>query len=247
MLKLGLIGKKLGHSFSKIFFEKLFQDEHCPGTYDLIELNDSSAFVQLKKYNYTGLNVTIPYKETVIPMLDELSAPALAVGAVNCIEFLKGGLTRGHNTDIIGFEETLIPLIKNRSDIKSALVLGSGGGAKAVCFVLKKLNISFNIVSRNPKDKWLSYKDLNQNVIADVNLIINATPLGMFPDIHSAPLIPYESINQNHILYDLVYNPEETLFIKRGREKGAVVSNGLPMLYAQARAAWKIWNNNFRD
>jgi shikimate dehydrogenase len=247
MLKLGLIGKKLGHSFSKLFFEKLFQDEHQPGTYDLIELKDSSAIVQLKNNNYNGLNVTIPYKEAVIPFLDELSIPASAVGAVNCIEFLKGGLTRGHNTDIIGFEETLLPLIKNRKDIKSALVLGSGGGAKAVCFVLKKLNISYNIVSRNPKDNWLAYQDLNHSVISDVNLIINATPLGMFPDTHSAPLIPYDAINQNHILYDLVYNPEETLFMKRGKEKGAVVCNGLSMLYAQAIAAWKIWNKNFCD
>jgi shikimate dehydrogenase len=243
MYKLGLIGKKLGHSFSKRYFENLFQERDIHGSFDLIELEEINAFEAIKKQDYKGLSVTIPYKETIISYLDELDESAAAIGAVNCIHCLENGKLRGYNTDLIGFEQSLIPLISERTDIKKALVLGTGGASKAVGQVLKKLSIDFVIVSRDKAKGQLSYSEISQEILEDHFLIINCTPLGMFPEVDAAPEIAYESLTKQHLLYDLVYNPEETLFLKKGKERGATIKNGLEMLYLQAEAAWKIWNS----
>ncbi len=240
MIKLGLIGKKLGHSFSKRFFENLFFEKQLKGSYELLELSGISEFELLKTKDFTGLNVTIPYKESVIPYLDELDETAAEIGAVNCIKFCKTGNLKGFNTDAIGFKNSLNSVLVDKK-IGKALVLGSGGAAKAVCFVLTKMNIDFLIVSRSSKAGQLTYKDLNAKLIEEHKLIINCSPLGMFPAIDGAPEIPYSALGKSHILFDLVYNPEETLFMKKGKEKGAAVCNGLDMLYGQAEAAWKIW------
>jgi shikimate dehydrogenase len=243
MYKLGLIGKKLGHSFSKRYFENLFQEKNIQGSFDLIELENISAFEAIKKENYRGLSVTIPYKESIVPFLDTLDESALAVGAVNCIHFLENGQLRGYNTDLIGFEQSLKPLISERTDIKKALVLGTGGASKAVCYVLKNLGIGYKIISRNPDKGMMSYSAVDAQLLTDYTLIVNCTPLGMFPEVNIAPEIPYEALTEKHLLFDLVYNPEETLFLKKGKESGALVKNGLEMLYLQAAAAWKIWNS----
>jgi shikimate dehydrogenase len=243
MFKLGLIGKKLGHSFSKRYFENLFQERGIHGSFDLIELENIKEFESIKKLDYKGLSVTIPYKETILTYLDELDESAAAIGAVNCIHFLENGKLRGYNTDMIGFEQSLNPLISERTDIKKALVLGTGGASKAVCQVLKKLSIDFVLVSRDSEKGQLTYSEISREILEDHLLIVNCTPIGMFPDVNAAPEIPYECLTKKHLLYDLVYNPEETLFLKKGKEKGATVKNGLEMLYFQAEAAWKIWNS----
>jgi len=242
MLKLGLIGKTLGHSFSKRFFENLFREKRIEGSFDLIELNEIAAFEPLKKQGFDGLSVTIPYKEAVMPFLDELAESAKAVAAVNCIEFLPDGRLCGHNTDVIGFGNTLMPLLEGRK-IDKALVLGSGGAAKAVCFVLKNLGITPIIVSRMPKANQINYKDLDKKILSEHKLIVNCSPLGTFPNVDTYPNIPYQFLSKSHILYDLVYNPEETSFMQKGKEQGALVCNGLEMLHKQAEAAWEIWKN----
>ena len=243
MFKLGLIGKKLGHSFSKRYFENLFQERGIHGSFDLIELENIKEFEAIKKFDYKGLSVTIPYKESILTYLDELDESAAAIGAVNCIHFLENGKLRGYNTDLIGFEQSLIRLISERTDIKKALVLGTGGASKAVGQVLKKLSIDFVTVSRDKAKGQITYSEISREILEEHLLIINCTPLGMFPDVDTAPEIPYECLTKKYLLYDLVYNPEETLFLKKGKEKGATVKNGLEMLYLQAEAAWKIWNS----
>lgn len=242
----GLIGKKLGHSFSADFFNNKFKMEKSEECYRLFPLETISQLPQLLKNNpeLKGLNVTIPYKELVIPYLDEVSEEIEKIGAVNVIKITRNNnktFLKGYNTDIYGFRMSLLPLLTN--EIKKALILGTGGASKAVEYVLFSQGIEFIKISRKPKDDNLIYSDLNQKIIKDHQLIINTTPLGMFPDIDVCPDIPYQYLDNKHICFDLVYNPEETLFLKKAKENGAVTKNGLEMLHLQALAAWEIWKS----
>ncbi|MCC9137038.1 shikimate dehydrogenase family protein [Pontibacter silvestris] len=245
MRKFGLIGKKLGHSFSKKFFtEKFAKEDITDAQYELYELAEIDALKELlaQEPELMGLNVTVPYKEQVIPLLNELDEAAASVGAVNTIR-ISNGRTKGYNTDYIGFKESLEEFYPLEERIK-ALVLGTGGAAKAVWAALKALDISFTCVSRSPAENELSYETLTAELLQDYNLIVNTTPLGMLPNVDTAPPLPYHALTAKHYLYDLVYNPEETLFLKKGVEVGAKTVNGLPMLYRQAIAAWDIWNSS---
>lgn len=241
----GLIGKKVGHSFSADFFNKKFQKEGIDNSYLLFPLPSIDVFPTLLEENpdLEGLNVTIPYKQEVIKFLDSLSEEAIEIGAVNVIKFTKeNGITylKGYNSDCIGFRDSIKPLIT--PEIKKALILGTGGASKAVAYVLKNLGIDITFVSRNPKKGQLSYNRLDEEIINDNLLIVNTTPLGMFPDTETYPPIPYQFLSDKHICYDVVYNPEETEFMKKSKERGATVKNGLEMLRLQALAAWEIWN-----
>ncbi|WP_293914118.1 MULTISPECIES: shikimate dehydrogenase family protein [unclassified Sphingobacterium] len=246
MKKLGLIGFPLGHSFSKKYYLEKFEKEHIRGIdYNLYPLEDIHQFPDL--YQETdglyGVNVTIPYKQTIIPFLDELSPEAQQMNAVNCIQIKKkdeGYHLKGFNTDAFGFEESLKPLLKPHHN--KALILGNGGAAQAVVFSLQKLGITYTFVSRTKTDTNLTYSDLNDTIIKENTLIINCSPLGTYPNVDTCPDIPYESISEEHLLYDLVYNPEVTLFLKMGLEKGAAIKNGYDMLLLQAERNWIIWN-----
>jgi shikimate dehydrogenase len=245
----GLIGKLLSHSFSPAYFAEKFEKLNLNAKYRLFELDDISKLPEfIRKYpNLKGLNVTIPYKKEVLLLLDELDEVAKATGSVNTIQIkYENGKTilKGFNTDVIGFEQTLFPFIENRKAIK-ALVLGTGGSALAVAFVLNKLGIDFVYVSRNPNPlKQINYSEITKSVLENYHLIIQTTPLGMFPNTDNFPPIPYELLGKNHLLYDLVYNPKETVFMKKGKQNGAVAINGQKMLEIQADASWKIWETN---
>lgn len=237
----GLVGKGIGYSFSKTYFQKKFIENKIFTNYnyknfDIENISEIEEIFEIK--NLAGLNITIPYKEKVIPYLNELTATAQQIGAVNTVVF-KNKKTVGHNTDIVGFENALKLFIGTSS--KKALVLGSGGASKAVKFVLKKHKIDLITVSRNPKKNEMNYDDINQKMINNYPLIINCTPLGTKPKIEEAPNIPYNYIGPENYLFDLIYNPIETKFMRIGLEKGAKVCNGYHMLIQQAEASWKLW------
>ncbi len=240
----GLIGKTLGHSFSKRYFTEKFEKEEINARYELFELPDIVQFPALVDGNYlSGLNVTIPYKEQIIPFLDELDTVAQEVGAVNTIRFIRSEsrmMLKGYNTDVAGFANSFAPLLQPQH--KSALILGTGGASKAVTYALKTLNIGYKFVSRKPSGDNYSYQQLTKEIIEKYKIIINCTPAGTFPNVDAAPEIPYQYLSSGHLLYDLIYNPEKTLFCKLGEKRGATIKNGLDMLYGQAIAAWKIWN-----
>ena len=242
----GLIGRVLSHSFSKNYFSEKFVKEDIPNCrYELFPIPDIEAFPNLLKQfpNLVGLNVTIPYKQSVIKYLDELKGGAAEIEAVNTIKIEDGKLI-GFNTDIIGFEVSLRRLLPNDSNLwpQSALVLGTGGAAKAINYVLDKLGIEFQTVSRTPEKGDLTYSALGHEQLEATHLIINTTPLGMAPKVDACPDIPYEKIGSTHFLFDLVYNPEKTLFLEQGEFQKASIKNGLEMLHLQAEAAWDIWN-----
>ncbi|MBR5678957.1 MAG: shikimate dehydrogenase [Paludibacteraceae bacterium] len=232
----GIIGFPLLHSFSAKYFSEKFAREQIDAEYSLYPIPENET-ERIREYVDTldGLNVTMPYKQTVIAYLDRLDDTAQAVGAVNVVYKRVG-----YNTDCMGFMESIQPLL--RQNDKYALVLGTGGASKAVCYGLRKLGIVPTLVSRMPKEGMLSYKDLTVEVMAAHTIIVNCTPLGMLPDIDSCPPIPYETITAQHLLFDCVYNPEETLFLQKGKAQGATIKNGMEMLVGQAKAAWKIWN-----
>ena len=239
----GLIGYPLSHSFSRKYFTEKFEKEGVADHEYL--LFPIPHIEELKKVlsdypGLKGLNVTIPYKEQVIPYLDELSPVVQQVGACNCIRIDEGRLT-GFNTDVVGFKQTLEPHLKPHHN--KALVLGTGGAAKAVYHVLRELNIEFTMVSRTSSENTITYEMIDEQVISEHKLIINTTPLGMHPQVESAPLIPYAFLGTEHYLYDLVYNPDPTLFLKKGMEMGATTENGSEMLVIQAEESWKIWNS----
>jgi len=240
MRQFGLIGYPLSHTFSKNYFGKKFSDENIIDTaYDIYELKSIDDFCELiKSKNPSGLNVTIPYKEQVIPFLDELNKVAAEIGAVNTIRF-ENGKSIGFNTDAYGFEYDLLDFLKG-SQIQKALILGTGGASKAVAYVLHKLKIEFNFVSR--KEGYINYQEMSPTIIQDHHLIVNTTPLGMSPNVDSYPELPYDNMGEKHYLYDLVYNPEKTLFLKYGQVRGAHIRNGYDMLVLQAEEAWRIWN-----
>lgn len=245
MRKFGLIGFPLGHSFSKKFFSEKFENESIDARYDLYELSNITEFQDLRNsVELSGLNVTIPYKEQVIPLLDRLDDTATHIGAVNVIRFDydKNGTATltGFNTDAVGFENSLKPFLKSYH--KKALILGTGGASKAILYTLQKLGIECRYVSRTVREGQLTYSDLNKEIIDNNLLIINATPLGTFPKTDICPDIPYQFLTEKHLLFDVVYNPAETLFMKKGRDAGATALNGEEMLIGQAIAAWEIWN-----
>lgn len=238
----GLIGYPLEHSFSKDFFTAKFDKENITDceyrNFQLSSIEQFQTLVNTEK-NLCGLNVTIPYKISVIDYLDGLSAEATDIGAVNCIK-ITNGKRIGCNTDCFGFENSLRPLLEEQHT--HALILGSGGSAKAVSYVLNKLKIGFTVVSSSRKENTIGYEDLTEDVMKNHLLIINTTPVGMFPAINDSPEIPFQFITGEHFLYDLIYNPGETLFMKKGKLKGAKTKNGLQMLQLQAEESWRIWN-----
>jgi len=244
---LGLIGFPLTHSFSAKYFAEKFSKEAIEGyEYQNFEISTIEDFKTVIENNpdLVGLNVTIPYKEKVIPFLDELDDEAREIGAVNTIKIIRKNGTvklKGYNTDIYGFRETLKPLLQNHQ--YKALILGTGGASKAVEYVLKKIGLDVLCVSRNPSSKKeIAYTDLNEFAVQDFSVIVNSTPLGMFPAVDVCPEIPYQFLTDKNLLYDLIYNPGETLFMKKGKEQGANTQNGLGMLKLQAEKAWEIWN-----
>ncbi len=241
----GLIGYPLSHSFSKRYFSEKFAREGIEGAaYELFPIPEIGDLPQLldRHPDLRGLNVTIPYKEAVIPFLDRLDEEAAAVGAVNTIRIDASGLT-GFNTDVYGFEQSLRAFLDDQqATVDRALILGTGGAAKAVAYVLQKMGIGFFFVSRRPADDRLTYEQLDARVLEKHRLIINTTPLGMAPRTDSRPALPYERLGAGHLLYDLVYNPERTRFLEQGAQHGCPGMNGLEMLYLQAERAWAIWN-----
>ncbi|MBO7287781.1 MAG: shikimate dehydrogenase [Bacteroidales bacterium] len=267
----GLLGKSLGHSFSKDYFTKKFSELNLNYSYQNIEIENISDIIPFVKENKNlkGFNVTVPYKESIIPYLDEIDAVAKEVGAVNTVK-VENGMLKGFNTDVIGFgklleETTRLQDYKTTSD-ERALILGSGGASKAVQYVLRKENIPFRIASRGfelgvrseelgvgnveTSPLWrlhklgISYEEINATGFKPYSIIINTTPVGMFPNVNECLELPYSTIESRHIFIDLIYNPEETLFLKNARLKGASTYNGLKMLHEQAEASWRIWNNS---
>jgi shikimate dehydrogenase len=237
----GLIGFPLSHSFSKRYFSQKFESEKIAAQYENYPLKSIEEFPELvRNYNFSGINVTIPYKQDVMQYLDNLSEEAEKIGAVNTIQIRNEKLI-GNNTDCYGFEMSLLPFLKPSH--KHALVLGTGGASKAVVFVLEKLGIDWKYVSRTKSNNGFTYEELDAEIIKSHYLIINTTPLGMYPNVEECPEIDYDAIGENHLLYDLVYNPEETLFLQKGKSKGATIKNGLEMLHLQAEKAWEIWNS----
>ena len=238
----GIIGYPLQHSFSAKYFNEKFAKEGIEAEYSLYPLDngqwtmDNGQKVRNLIDSLDGFNVTLPYKQAIIPYLDRLDDTAQAVGAVNVVYKRVG-----YNTDCLGFIESIRPLLRD-SDRK-ALVLGTGGASKAVCYGLKSLGIAPTLVSRTPKEGMLGYGDLTEEVMREHTIIVNSTPLGMFPDVNSCPDIPYERITARHLLFDCIYNPEVTLFLRKGQKQGAAIQNGIGMLLGQAKAAWSIWSN----
>jgi shikimate dehydrogenase len=242
--KLGLIGKNISYSFSRAYFKMKFEKEQINNIiYENFDIENISLFPSIIKNtpNIKGFNVTIPYKEAIIPFLDKLNKKAKEIGAVNTIKITKNNKLIGYNTDYYGFKKSIKPYLKPTH--KSALILGTGGASKAIAYGLKDLNINFHYVSRNIKNEVdFRYDSLTEDAIKQHQIIINCTPLGTFPNVDASPNIPYNSITKEHILYDLIYNPEETKFLKLGKQQGAVTINGLRMLKLQAQKAWSIWN-----
>ena len=239
----GLLGKSLGHSFSKDYFTEKFSKLNINDTYQNIELDDISKiseFIHDHK-NLKGFNVTVPYKESIIPYLNDLDETAREVGAVNTVKVYNDGKLKGFNTDVVGFKAitSQLSVISKRG---AALILGSGGASKAVQYVLRKENIQFRIASRNAiKLGIIRYDEINTIGFAPYSIIINTTPVGMFPNVDKCLELPYSTIEPRHTFIDLIYNPEETLFLKKARLKGATTFNGMTMLHEQAEAAWEIW------
>ena len=261
MKKYGLIGYPLGHSFSQKYFTDKFEKEGIEDCeYVSFPLQNIKELSKLLKNNpeLCGLNVTIPHKIGVHYFLDKISPTAKIIDAVNCIKItypnsLSGlfdgelitthanqPFLEGHNTDAFGFQESLKPLLKKHH--KKALILGNGGATRAVKYVLKKLDIDFTIVSRQHHHEMIAYSEVTKKLLSEYHLIINTTPLGTFPDVESCPLIPYQYLTSKHLLYDLIYNPEETTFLRKGKEQGATIKNGYEMLVLQAEKSWEIWN-----
>lgn len=242
----GLLGKNISYSFSKKYFTNKFNElglsDYSYENFDMVSMDNFPLILNENINSLKGLNVTIPYKEDIFKYLDELDEDAREIGAVNTIKILDGFRLKGYNTDVYGFEKSLQPLLK--SNIKYALILGTGGASKAIAYALKKLNISFLFVSRYPKNiETISYKEVDEKILNKFNLIINCTPLGTFPKIDEFPQIPYQFLNKKHLLFDLIYNPSVSKFLKKGREMGAKVKNGEQMLELQADKSWEIWSS----
>ena len=245
MDKYGLIGYPLGHSFSINYFNQKFADEGINAKYINFEIPDIENLIEVLHLNpeLKGLNVTIPYKEKVLEYLDVVSPEARAIGAVNVIRVIHEGSKirlKGFNSDVIGFTQSIEPMLEKHH--KKALILGTGGASKAVSFGLETFGLETVFVSRYQRPNTICYEDITPEVVREYSVIVNCTPLGMFPNTEVCPPLPYEALDEKNILYDLIYNPDETLFMKRGAERGANVKNGLEMLLLQAFASWEFWN-----
>jgi len=243
-MKLGLLGKSLSHSFSKKYFEEKFKKENIQATFKNFELSNISEFhdVVVQNPDLLGLSVTVPYKEQIIPYLDSLSPEAKEIGAVNCIRFYNGKST-GYNTDVYGFQTSIKPFLEPRHN--RALVFGTGGSSKAVAYALKQIGVEcYFVTSREYKKtpNTFFYYELSPIIFSQFLLLVNCTPVGMFPDPSETLAIPFSYVTDSHLAYDLIYNPEETVFLENCRQKGAVTINGLSMLHLQAEKSWEIWN-----
>lgn len=239
----GLIGKNIGYSFSKKYFTDRFintnADDCVYENFDIDAISDFPSLIE-NKPDLAGLNVTIPYKETIIPYLDLLSKKATQIGAVNVIRFTKKGKLKGYNSDYYGFKKSLQTLLQSHH--QKALILGTGGASKAVAFALKELEIPFAFVSREIQENTITYERINATTFDNFQIFINCTPLGTSPNTNEFPPIPYQFFTEKHLVFDLIYNPEETQFLKKARKKGATTKNGMDMLQFQAEKAWEIWN-----
>jgi len=241
----GLIGKNIAYSFSKNYFTKKFaKEKKTDCIYENFDLVSIAQFPKIRREHpdFCGMNVTIPYKEKIIPYLDKLHPKAVKIGAVNCIKITKKGKLKGYNTDYYGFKKSINPLIQLHH--QKALILGTGGAAKAVAFALDELGILYAFASRTKSDNALDYRYINATTFDNFKIIINCTPLGTHPNIEECPPIPFDYFTPEHLAYDLIYNPEETTFLRQARLKGAITKNGLEMLQLQAEKGWKIWNKN---
>lgn len=239
----GLVGRNIDYSFSRSYFSRKFTDEGLTDCqYTNFDTADIANFRDLiaRHPELVGLNVTIPYKEAVLPQLDKLDATACSIGAVNTIKIHPNGTLEGFNTDAYGFSESLKPLLQAHH--KNALILGTGGASKAVAYVLERLNIGYRFVSREKREHTIAYDEL-ASAMESAQIIVNTTPVGTFPDIDQCPDIPYEKFAPTHIAFDLIYNPAETLFLKNAAMQGAMTKNGLEMLVLQAEKSWEIWNS----
>lgn len=239
-LRYGLIGEKLEHSFSKGYFLDKFNSLELNATYENVEIDQIEKVAEVLKSGFDGFNVTIPYKSAIIPFLDRLDESAAEIGAVNTVN-IENGEAVGYNTDVYGFKQMIKPFFKSHHE--RALIFGTGGASKAVAHVLENLGAYVIYVSRNPKgEDQFSYDDLNENMIKFNGIVVNTTPVGMFPHAEETLPIPYEAFSEKHLAIDLIYNPTETVFLKKAKEKGAWTLNGLTMLHQQAEKAWEIWN-----
>ena len=242
MITFGLIGRNIDYSFSRKYFSEKFKNEHIDAEYLNFDIPNIKKFPEIIQNNIiSGLNVTIPYKEAIIPFLDELDLHARKIKAVNTIKFEKDGSLVGYNTDYWGFLEALKPHLSANQN--KALILGTGGASKAIAYALEVLDIDFRFVSRNPEKNQLAYKDLDKSILDSYPLIINCTPLGTFPNTELYPEIPFQFISEKHLVFDLIYNPSETALMKLAAKQGATTLNGLEMLKSQAEKAWTIWNS----
>lgn len=250
MDKYGLIGYPLGHSFSIGYFNEKFENEGIDAQYINFEIPSIENLPEILASNpeLKGLNVTIPYKEKVISYLDDMSEEARAIGAVNVVRVTHKGnktILKGFNSDVIGFTQSIEPMLETNTH-KKALILGTGGASKAICYGLQQLRLETLFVSRTPKPGAITYDDITAETIREYNVIVNCTPCGMYPKADQCPKLPYEAMDSRNILYDLIYNPDETLFMQRGAENGASVKNGLEMLLLQAFASWEFWGGEER-
>tara|TARA_R110002072_G_scaffold302709_3_gene487527 strand:+ start:19187 stop:19912 length:726 start_codon:yes stop_codon:yes gene_type:complete len=240
MKKYGLIGQSLNYSFSRVFFKSFFSKHEIDAVYENIELSSIENIQTIMKEDYDGLNVTIPYKEEIIPYLDIIETEAREIGAVNVLSCSNGKLI-GHNTDAYGFHQSIKPFLTNQHE--RAIIFGTGGASKAVEYVLKNLGVNVIFISRTPKSKnQFSYNDLNENMINACKLIVNCTPVGTFPDAENYISMPFSSLTKNHLVVDLVYNPSKSMFLQKAEERGAMILNGESMLKHQALKSWEIWN-----
>lgn len=237
----GLVGQSLKHSFSLDFFTQKFENERIPAVYQNFELQTIDEIKDVFNISsLKGLNVTIPYKQVVVPYLDDLTEEAQVVGAVNTILFDQGRMI-GANTDVFGFREMIKPFLLNTHE--RALVLGNGGASKAVSYVLKSIGLDVHTVARNPKDGEFEWREMNDMMVKHCGIIVNTTPVGMWPDVNACIELPFDALTGGHLVVDLIYNPEQTEFLKRSSEQGAVVLNGRTMLYQQAEKSWELWKS----
>lgn len=242
MPKYGLIGRTLGHSFSKQYFEEKFQRENLNSTFENFELPNIEAIQTVfSSEDLVGLSVTIPYKEQVIPYLDELSEEAKIIGAVNCIA-IKNGQKIGYNTDVFGFHQMIKPFLTNEHE--RAIILGTGGASKAVAYVFQQIGLDVIWISRTPANsKQFPYEAINEHMLRACKVVVNCTPVGTFPDVDACVPFPFKFLTESHLCIDLIYNPSETAFLRKSKEQGATPLNGLTMLKEQANKAWELWNN----
>lgn len=243
--KFGIIGKNISYSFSRKYFLEKFKimgfDNYQYYNFDIPEIEEFPFILYQRKEDFGGLNVTIPYKETIIKYLDEVESEAQKIGAVNTIKVTDDDQLVGYNTDVYGFQKSIEPLLKNHH--KKALILGTGGASKAIAYVFNKLNIAYKFVSRKEVENMLTYEMLSAEIMNEYSIIVNCTPIGTHPNIEDAPAIPYQYLSNEHLLYDLIYNPAETKFLQEGKKHGASIKNGLEMLELQAEKSWEIWNS----